>query len=71
MQYAQPVTKKGAKKETAADASEEEKKKLSNHAQRHLDERKKGACVKCHVRYGAPHADIYPICLSSAVSFST
>ena len=38
-QYAQPVTKKGAKKE-GAEATEE--KKLSNHAQRVLDERKKG-----------------------------
>ena len=38
-QYAQPVTKKGAKKE-GAEATEE--KKLSNHAQRALDERKKG-----------------------------
>ena len=33
------MTKKGAKKETA-EATEE--KKLSNHAQRHLDEKKKG-----------------------------
>ncbi|KAI0344739.1 40S ribosomal protein S8 [Trametopsis cervina] len=35
--YAQPVTKKGAKKET----TETEEKKLSHHAQRHLDEKKK------------------------------
>ena len=39
-QYAQPVTKKGTKKETA-EATEE--KKLSNHAQRHLEEKRKGA----------------------------
>jgi hypothetical protein len=44
LQYAQPVTKKGAK--AAAGAAEEKKegedKKLSNHAQRSLAERKKG-----------------------------
>lgn len=44
LQYAQPVTKKGAK--AAAGAAEEKKegedKKLSNHAQRNLAERKKG-----------------------------
>jgi hypothetical protein len=44
VQYAQPVTKKGAK--AAAGAAEEKKegeeKKLSNHAQRNLAERKKG-----------------------------
>ncbi|KAF7790398.1 hypothetical protein EIP86_001353 [Pleurotus ostreatoroseus] len=40
--YAQPVTKKGAKKE-GAEATEE--KKLSNHAQRALDERKKDAKI--------------------------
>lgn len=39
IQYAQPVTKKGAKKD-AVETTEE--KKLSNHAQRELDERKKG-----------------------------
>ena len=38
LQYAQPVTKKGVKKDT----EETEEKKLSNHAQRALDERKKG-----------------------------
>ncbi len=46
LQYAQPVTKKGAK--AAAGAAEEKKegeeKKLSNHAQRSLAERKKGMC---------------------------
>jgi len=44
--YAQPVTKKGAK--AAAGASEEkegEEKKLSNHAQRNLAERKKDAKI--------------------------
>jgi small subunit ribosomal protein S8e len=44
LQYAQPVTKKGAK--AAAGAAEEKKegedKKLSNHVQRSLAERKKG-----------------------------
>ena len=40
IQYAQPVTKKGAKKETAETAEE---KKLSNHAQRSLEEKRKGA----------------------------
>lgn len=39
-QYAQPVTKKGAKKETT-EATEE--KKLSKHVQRNLDEKRKGA----------------------------
>ena len=39
--YAQPVTKKGVKKDTA-EVTEE--KKLSNHAQRHLEEKKKGQC---------------------------
>ena len=38
-QYAQPVTKRGAKKESAETAEE---KKLSHHAQRSLDEKKKG-----------------------------
>ena len=54
MQYAQPATKRGAKKETAAEGTEEEKKTLSNHAQRNLDEKKKGACVKCRIRFGQP-----------------
>ncbi|EKM54580.1 uncharacterized protein PHACADRAFT_258531 [Phanerochaete carnosa HHB-10118-sp] len=40
--YAQPVTKRGAKKETT-EATEE--KKLSQHAQRHLDEKRKDAKV--------------------------
>lgn len=40
MQYAQPITKKGAAKATAA-AGEEPVKK-SNHVQRILEERKKG-----------------------------
>lgn len=39
-QYAQPVSKKIKAAPVAADA--EEKAKLSNHAQRKLDERKKG-----------------------------
>ena len=39
-QYAQPVTKRGAKKDAAAETTEE--KKLSNHTQRKYDERKKG-----------------------------
>ena len=39
-QYAQPVTKKGAKKDAPAEGTEE--KKLSHHAQRNLDEKKKG-----------------------------
>ncbi|EPT02637.1 hypothetical protein FOMPIDRAFT_1022771 [Fomitopsis schrenkii] len=37
--YAQPVTKRGAKKDAVAETTEE--KKLSNHAQRKYDERKK------------------------------
>jgi hypothetical protein len=41
-QYAQPVTKKG-KTQAPVDPSAEAKK-LSNHAQRNLDERKKGSC---------------------------
>ncbi|GJE94462.1 40S ribosomal protein S8 [Phanerochaete sordida] len=40
--YAQPVTKKGAKKETTETAEE---KKLSSHAQRHLDEKRKDAKI--------------------------
>ena len=43
MQYAQPVTKKGAKKDAAAEGEEE--KKLSNHVQRKLEERKKGTLL--------------------------
>lgn len=39
-QYAQPVTKKGKSQTTEAAAAEP--KKLSNHAQRNLDEKKKG-----------------------------
>jgi hypothetical protein len=39
-QYAQPVTKKGIKSQQPV--AETEEKKLSNHAQRNLDERKKG-----------------------------
>lgn len=43
LQYAQPVTKKGAKAAAgAAEEKEGEEKKLSNHAQRNLAERKKG-----------------------------
>ncbi|KAI3618666.1 40s ribosomal protein s8 [Moniliophthora roreri] len=41
--YAQPVTKKGSKTQTEGAA--EEPKKLSNHAQRNLDEKKKDAKV--------------------------
>ncbi|KAI0685192.1 40S ribosomal protein S8 [Cytidiella melzeri] len=40
--YAQPVTKKGVKKDTT-EATEE--KKLSNHAQRHVEEKKKDAKI--------------------------
>ncbi|KAI0305752.1 ribosomal protein S8e/ribosomal biogenesis NSA2 [Multifurca ochricompacta] len=47
--YAQPITKKGAKAAAAAAAAAEEKegeeKKLSNHAQRNLTERRKDAKV--------------------------
>lgn len=39
IQYAQPVTKRGVKRD-AAEVTEE--KKLSNHAQRELEEKKKG-----------------------------
>ncbi|EMD32142.1 hypothetical protein CERSUDRAFT_88417 [Gelatoporia subvermispora B] len=42
--YAQPVTKKGAKKDVAAEESAEEKK-LSNHAQRKYEERKGDAKI--------------------------
>ncbi|KAF8893993.1 ribosomal protein S8e/ribosomal biogenesis NSA2 [Infundibulicybe gibba] len=42
--YAQPVTKKGKSQAPAADASAEPKK-LSNHVQRNLDERKKDAKI--------------------------
>jgi hypothetical protein len=46
-QYALPVTKKGAKAAAAAAAAEDKKegeeKKVSNHAQRNLAERRKGA----------------------------
>ena len=41
-QYAQPVTKKGAKAAAAEEKKDGEEKKLSNHAQRSLDERRKG-----------------------------
>ncbi|EED82109.1 40S ribosomal protein S8 [Postia placenta Mad-698-R] len=41
--YAQPVTKRGAKKDVAPETAEE--KKLSNHVQRKLEERKKDAKV--------------------------
>ncbi|KAI0714098.1 40S ribosomal protein S8 [Fomitopsis betulina] len=41
--YAQPVTKRGAKKDTEAETAEE--KKLSNHAQRKYEERKKEAKI--------------------------
>ena len=42
VQYAQPVSKKGAKAAAAEEKKDGEDKKLSNHAQRSLDERKKG-----------------------------
>jgi hypothetical protein len=44
-QYAQPVSKKGTKAAAAAaeEKKEGEEKKLSNHAQRALTERRKGA----------------------------
>jgi hypothetical protein len=41
VKYAQPVTKKGKAQAPAADAAEPVK--LSNHAQRNLDEKKKGS----------------------------
>jgi len=41
--YAQPVTKRGAKKETGAETTEE--KKLSQHTQRKYEERKKDAKI--------------------------
>jgi len=44
--YAQPVTKKGSKAAAAAEEKKEgEEKKLSNHAQRALTERKKDAKI--------------------------
>lgn len=49
LQYAQPITKRG-KKDVTAEVTEE--KKLSHHAQRNLDERKKGmfyVCLYCRV----------------------
>jgi len=42
-QYAQPVTKKG--KAQTTESTTEEPKKLSNHVQRNLEERKKGVFV--------------------------
>ena len=42
LQYALPVTKKGAKAAQAEEKKDGEEKKLSNHAQRNLAERKKG-----------------------------
>jgi hypothetical protein len=41
-QYAQPVTKKGSKAAAAEEKKDGEEKKLSNHAQRSLAERRKG-----------------------------
>ena len=41
-QYAQPVTKKGAKAAAAEEKKDGEEKKLSNHAERNLAERRKG-----------------------------
>ncbi|KAH9986551.1 ribosomal protein S8e/ribosomal biogenesis NSA2 [Russula compacta] len=43
--YAQPVTKKGAKAAQAEENKDGEEKKLSNHAQRNLAERKKDAKI--------------------------
>ncbi|KXN85326.1 40S ribosomal protein S8-A [Leucoagaricus sp. SymC.cos] len=43
--YAQPITKRGKSQSQATDAPAAEPKKLSNHAQRNLDERKKDAKV--------------------------
>lgn len=43
VKYAQPVSKKSIKSQQPA--AETEEKKLSNHAQRRLDERKKGAIL--------------------------
>jgi len=43
--YAQPVTKKGAKAAAAEEKKDGEEKKLSNHAQRSLAERKKDAKI--------------------------
>jgi len=42
IQYAQPVSKKATKIHAAQAADAQEPKKLSNHAQRNLAERKKG-----------------------------
>jgi small subunit ribosomal protein S8e len=42
-QYAQPVTKKGAKAAALEEKKDGEDKKLSNHVQRTLAERRKGA----------------------------
>lgn len=58
-QYAQPVSKKASKSTTAGAAQVEETKKLSNHAQRTLDARKKGNCWRLF-KYG-----IFSIILSS------
>lgn len=43
LHYAQPITKKG--KSQATEAAAEDPKKLSNHAQRNLEERKKDAKI--------------------------
>lgn len=45
-QYAQPVTKRGLKKDVTETTEE---KKLSHHAQRHLDEKKKGKISPLYV----------------------
>lgn len=42
MQYAQPITKKGAAAKAQAAAAGEDPVKKSNHVQRILEERKKG-----------------------------
>ena len=51
MQYATPVSKK-ALKALPTETKEGEEKKLSNHAQRNLDARKKGACILWTERRG-------------------
>ncbi len=46
-QYAQPVTKKGGKKDAAPEGEEE--KKQSNHVVRTIEERKKGQLSRLNV----------------------
>lgn len=54
------MTKKGTKKDTAAETSEEAKT-LSHHAQRSLDERKKGTCEVLGA-FMQLHADVWACC---------